>query len=178
MTFNGMIKEMFEDFHWGKFASSVAVGALSGGAYSMFDQAILHKNDRKNELPLENDYLKRTAPDIVMTMGQFYKYRNNVPTKRHKEAFVQFANKVLKESEYVSACYIKAMSIDDILEPNMDIIALYSKMQDHIRIIINYLRSMLALIDKDEDIDVEHSFNSLYECFNNRMYNVQSRFRS
>lgn len=169
--------EMFRDFNWGKMLSSVAVGAATGGAYSVFDQTILHRNASKHELPYVTDYLKRAAPDIVRKMEHFYKYRNVVASQRHKDAFREFAVEVMRQSEFVASIYNQVASQGDHVEPSMQVMSLFYQLKDHVTIVIRYLRSMLALIERDDDVDVEHAFNALYECYNNRLFNVQSRFR-
>ena len=168
---------LFDDFNMGKLCGSVAVGAVLGGTYSVFDQTILHKRRREDELPYMSDFLRRHAPDIVKQMIRFYRYRNVVANQREKQVFRYFTIQVLRQSEHIVALYNQVMMQPDAITPDMQVISLFHQMKDHNVIVVQYLRSMLALIDRDDDVDVEHAFNALYEAYHNRLFNIESKFR-
>lgn len=173
-----MAAGVFADVNWAKFCASLGVGAAIGGAYNLFDQTILHRRQRKNELPGVTDFLRQAAPDIVRKMEQFYLYRNVIPDAKKKEAFRHYAQEVLAQSEFVAALYNQVTSLSDDVEPTMQIVSLYQQLNDHTLIVVRFLRMMLALIDRVDDVKLETAFNEVYECFNNRLWTVQSRFRN
>lgn len=171
------LETLFADFHWGKFASSVAVGAAGGAVYSVFDQTILHRKRPGAELPRSADVLAQQAPDILSALERFYRYRNTVPDQRSKDAFRRLTVEAMVQSEYIAAVYNQCARADDALTPDMGIIALFHQLRDHTRVVVHVLRQMLALIPKEDDVDLEHAFNALYECYHNRLFNVESRYR-
>lgn len=171
------LKTLFEDFDWGKFASSVAVAAAAGGAYSVFDQTILHRKKPGENLPRSSDILQVRAPDILKALERFYRYRNTLPDQKSKNAFKKFTVEVMRQSEYIAAVYNKCAAEDEFITPDMHVMRLFHQLRDHTRVVVEYLRSMLVLIPKDDDVDLEHAFNALYECYHNRLFNMESKFR-
>lgn len=171
--------KFFDDVNWGKLAAAAAVGAGAGAAYAIIDQTVLHRKQKDNKLPLSTDTLERTAPDILARLTRFYQYRNSVPTQHHKNEFRRLTIEVMRQSEYLAAVYNRIMSDSQKLTPDMDIIAKYNQMKKHVKVIVGVLRTMLALVqndEKEEDLSLTDAFNRLYECFHNRLFNVEKQF--
>lgn len=171
------MQTLFADFNWGKLAAAMAVGAAAGGAYSVFDQTILHRKQPGQDLPAASDYLRRTAPDILRALDRFYKYRNTVPDQRAKDEFRQCTVELMRQAEYVAALYNTFETMDDHVTPDMEGMQMFYQMKDHTRVAVASMRAMLALIELQGDVDLELAFNKLYECFHNRLFNVESRYR-
>ena len=176
-------KKLFADFDWGRFAGAVAVGASVGGAYSVFDQTVLHRKKVGEKLPLPTEKLQRLAPDILKALDKFYRYRTTVPTQQHKDAFKHFTKEVMVQSEYIAALYWECMSnsaSQEIIDPEMTIIARFNQMKKHMGIVFEALRRMRALVENPEaeqNVELVDSFNRLYECYNNRLFNIEKLFK-
>lgn len=174
------IKDVMKDVHWGKVGGAVAVGAAIGGAYSLFDQTVLHrkKTSAADKMPGVTDFLHRAAPDIVRKMQQFYLYRNVIVDDRRREAFRNYCAQVLEQSEYIAAIYNRVACQEDFVEPTMQIVTLNQQLKTHTRIAVQMLRMMLAAIGRIDDVKVETAFNEVYECFHNRLFTIESKFRA
>jgi hypothetical protein len=180
MSAGAAFQAAFKEVNWAKFGGAMAVGATIGGAYSLFDQTVLHrkKASAADKMPGVTDFLNRCAPDIVRKMQQFYLYRNVIVDERRREAFRNYCAQVLEQSEYVAAIYNRVACQDDFVEPTMQILALNQQLKAHTRIAVQLLRLMLAAIGRVDDVKVETAFNEVYECFHNRVFTVESKFRA
>lgn len=174
------MQRLFEDFNWGKFIAAAAIGAGAGGAYSVFDQTVLHRKKHGQKLPLPTEMLERIAPDILIALDRFYQYRNTVPTQYHKTEFRRCTVELMRQSEYIAALYNRCMYASDTVTPHMEIIANYNQLKQHTKVVVQGLRTMLALVQKDdcEDLELTDAFNRLYACYNNRLFNMEKTFRS
>ena len=174
------LQKLFSDYNWGRFAGAVAIGAGAGGAYSVFDQTILNRKAPGSKLPLATDKLEKLAPDILAALDHFYQYRNTVPTAQHKREFCRCTKEVMRQSEFIAALYWECMNPDKHVTPDMSIIAQCNQMKQHVRVVIEGLRTMLALVQKpgaEEDVQLQDAFNRLYACYNNRLFNMEKTFR-
>lgn len=174
------LQKLFADFDWGRFVGAVAMGAGAGGAYSVFDQTILHRKKPGEKLPLPTARLEKLAPDILAALDRFYQYRNTVPTVQHKREFCRCTEEVMRQSEYIAALYWECMDPETHVTPDMRIINQYNQMKQHVRVVIEGLRTMLALVQKpgaEDDVELTDAFNRLYACFNNRLFNMEKTFR-
>lgn len=174
-----LAKRFFEDFDWGKLFSAAAIGATAGASYSVFDQTVLHRKKKGLKLPLPPDTLERIAPDILHALDRFYQYRNTAPTPQHKKMFQRCTVEVMRNSESIAALYNRCMYTGDVVTPAMDIIGHFNQMKNHVRVVVDGLRAMLELVRKEEeDLDLIDAFNRLYACYNNRLFNMQQKFRA
>lgn len=181
MSLGTAIQAAFSDVNWLKFAGALGVGAAIGGAYSIVDQTVIHRKKKSvaDSMPGVTDFLNACAPDIVHKMRHFYLYRNVIVDERRREAFRNYCAQVLEQSEYIAAIYNRvAMQGDNFVEPTMQIVTLMQQLKAHTRIAVQLLRLMLAAIGRVDDIKVETAFNEVYECFHNRLFTVESKFRA
>ena len=176
-TSPGVAETLFADFNYGKLAIASALGAAVGAAYSVFDQTMLHRKQPGQSLPAASDYLSKAAPDMLRALDRFYKYRNTVPNQAAKDEFRLCMIELMRQAEYVAALYNEFHAMGDHVTPDMRSMKLFYQMKDHTRVAVASMRAMLALIELSGDVDLELAFNKVYECFNNRMFNIYSKFR-
>jgi hypothetical protein len=171
------MQKLFKEFDWTKFASAVMLAAGAGAAYSVLDQTVIHRPQAGSKLPCVNDYLQTYAADILEALDRFYQYRNVVPDRRSKNEFYRLTGEVVHQSEFIASIYQHFMGKREKITPDMKSFDLINRMRAHIKIAVECMRTMRALVNRPGDVDFEDAFNTLYSTYHNRIYVLEQQVK-
>lgn len=162
----------FAGFSIGKMLLCAAIGLSAGAAYSVFDQTVLHRKKKTIPLPFAVDAVFREqCPDIVARLEEFHQHRSLVVGERGQAEFDRILSLVIEQCGYFAAVYNMVMNTSSVHPNEMrEHARLKFQAKEHFAVINKHLRSLLVLIGRPDDMNVEHSFNMLYEAFMNRFY--------